>query len=135
MMIVCEKLSDGYSDDRIVLKSNDTKINYISKTINTMRDRLDESLQNTTKVLKEYEDRNYLNKVDKTVFRGGELYNVLNGLEYLHSGIVDRIKMTYQNGINLENGSNHLTNEVSALSNSTQQQAVAIEETAFLMYY
>ena len=26
MMIVCEKLSDGYSDDRIVLKSNDSKI-------------------------------------------------------------------------------------------------------------
>jgi len=130
MMIVCEKLSDGYSDDRIVLKSNDSKINYISNTINNMCDRLDESLQNTTKILKEYENRNFLNKVNKTVFRGGELYNVLSGLEYLHTGIVNRMKMTYQNGINLEDGSNKLTNEVKELSNSTQQQAVAIEETA-----
>ncbi len=130
MMIVCEKLSDGYSDDRIVLKSNDSKINYISKTINNMCDRLDESLQNVTTILDEYENRNFLNKVDKTVFRGGELYNVLNGLEFLHQGMVDRVSISFKNGLSLERASDNLKNEVGFLSTSTQNQAVAIEETA-----
>ncbi|MDC0933195.1 methyl-accepting chemotaxis protein [Arcobacteraceae bacterium] len=130
MMIVCEKLSDGYSDDRIVLKSNDSKINYISKTINNMCDRLDISLQNVTQILDEYENRNFLNKVDKTVFRGGELYNVLNGLEFLHKGMVDRVSISFKNGLSLERASDNLKNEVGFLSKSTQNQAVAIEETA-----
>ena len=130
MMIVCEKLSDGFTEDRITLKSNDSKINYISKTINNMCDRLDKSLLNTTNILNEYENRNFLNVVDKDVFRGGELYNVLNGLEFLHSGMVNRIKTSYRNGLALEMESNHLKDEVGFLSKSTQQQAVAIEETA-----
>lgn len=130
MMIVCEKLSDGYSDDRIVLKSNDSKINYISKTINNMCDRLDESLQNVTTILNEYENRNFLHKVDKTIFRGGELYNVLNGLEFLHQGMVDRVSISFKNGLSLEHASDNLKNEVGFLSKSTQNQAIAIEETA-----
>ena len=130
MMIVCEKLSDGYSDDRIVLKSNDSKINYISKTINNMCDKLDQSLQNVTYILSEYENRNFLNKVDKTVFRGGELYNVLNGLEFLHRSMVNRVTVSFKNGIALEKHSDTLQQEVDFLSKSTQNQAVAIEETA-----
>jgi len=130
MMIVCEKLSDGYSDDRIVLKSNDSKINYISKTINNMCDRLDISLQNVTKILDEYENRDFTNKVDKSIFRGGELYNVLNGLEFLHKGMIDRVSVSFKNGLSLENASSNLKNEVGFLSKSTQNQAMAIEETA-----
>ncbi|MGB5791997.1 MAG: chemotaxis protein, partial [Poseidonibacter sp.] len=34
VMLVCEKLSDGFTDDEITEKSSDAKINYISKTIN-----------------------------------------------------------------------------------------------------
>ena len=36
IMIACEKLSDGITDDEIVSQSSDDKINYISKTINKM---------------------------------------------------------------------------------------------------
>ena len=33
-MLVCEKLSDGFTDDEVMELSSDEKINYIAKTIN-----------------------------------------------------------------------------------------------------
>ena len=88
-----------------------------------MCDKLDQSLQNVTYILSEYENRNFLNKVDKTVFRGGELYNVLNGLEFLHRSMVNRVTVSFKNGIALEKHSDTLQQEVDFLSKSTQNQA------------
>jgi len=130
MMIVCEKLSDGFTDDRIIQQSNDEKINYISKTINEMSEKIDKSFTSVGKILKEYEEEIFLRTVDKSVFRGGVFLEILNGLEYLHTGITKRVSTSYRDGLVLQKESNHLKDDIEMLSESTQQQAISIEETA-----
>ena len=130
IMLVCEKLSDGYTDDEVVETSSDEKINYIAKTINQTVLRIDDSLQKVTTVLNEYENSDFRNSVDETLFRGGELQNLLKGLNNLQDGITQRIKQGYRIGLALEHESSVLKNEAINLSNSTQTQAVAIEQTA-----
>ena len=130
IMLVCEKLSDGYTDDEVIETSSDEKINYIAKTINQTVERIDNSLQKVTKILNEYENSDFRNSVDETLFRGGELQNLLKGLNNLQDGITQRIQQGYRIGLALEYESSSLKNEAINLSNSTQQQAVAIEQTA-----
>ena len=130
IMLVCEKLSDGFTDDEVVESSTDEKINYIAKTINQTVDRIDNSLQKVTKVLNEYENSDYRNSIDESLFRGGELQNLLKGLNNLQVGITERITQGYRIGLALEYESSVLKDEATNLTYSTQKQAVAIEETA-----
>ena len=44
IMIACEKVSDGFTDDRISSISSDAKINYISKTLNKMSSKIDNAV-------------------------------------------------------------------------------------------
>ncbi|MDC0933337.1 methyl-accepting chemotaxis protein [Arcobacteraceae bacterium] len=130
IMLVCEKLSDGFTDDSVVEVSSDAKINYIAKTINQTVSKMDNSLQKVTTILNEYENSDFRQNVDETLFRGGELQNLLVGLNNLQKGITEKIAQGYRIGLVLEQESSTLKDEVTYLSESTQKQAVAIEETA-----
>jgi len=130
IMLVCEKLSDGYTDDEVIEVSSDEKINYIAKTINQTVTRIDTSLQKVTTILNEYENSDFRQNIDESLFRGGELQNLLVGLNNLQNGITEKISQGYRIGLALEHESSVLKEEVTVLSESTQQQAVAIEETA-----
>ena len=130
IMLVCEKLSDGFTDDEIIEFSSDEKINYIAKTVNQTVTTIDNSLQKVRVILNEYENNDFRNNIDKSLFRGGELQNLLVGLNNLQDGITKRISQGYRIGLALEYESSVLKNEAISLSNSTQQQALAIEETA-----
>jgi len=130
IMLVCEKLSDGFTDDDVIELSSDEKINYIAKTINQTVHRIDDSLQKVTAILNEYENSDFRHSVDESLFRGGELQNLLVGLNNLQQGITEKISQGYRIGLALEHESSILKEEVTVLSESTQQQAVAIEETA-----
>ncbi len=130
IMLVCEKLSDGFTDDEVIETSSDDKINYIAKTINQTVHRIDNSLQKVTTILNEYENSDFRNSVDEELFRGGELQNLLKGLNKLQEGITQKISQGYRIGLALEHESNILKDEATKLSNSTQTQALAIEQTA-----
>ncbi|MEA2017667.1 MAG: methyl-accepting chemotaxis protein, partial [Campylobacterota bacterium] len=106
------------------------KINYIAKTINQTVGRIDDSLQKVTNVLNEYENSDFRNSVDESLFRGGELQNLLKGLNNLQDGITQRIVQGYRIGLALEHESSILKNEAINLSKSTQTQAASLEETS-----
>jgi len=130
IMLVCEKLSDGFTDDEVIEVSSDEKINYIAKTINQTVHRIDDSLQKVTKILNEYENSDFRNSVNENLFRGGELQNLLVGLNNLQKGITEKIAQGYRIGLALEHESSILKDEATSLSNSTVQQSIALEETA-----
>jgi len=130
IMLVCEKLSDGFTDDEVIKKSSDEKVNYIATTINQTVHTIDHSLQQVAVILEEYENNNFTNSIDETIFRGGELQNMLKGLNQLQDGITSRVSQSYRYGLALEHESTKLKEEATKLSNSTMQQAVSIEETA-----
>ena len=130
IMIVCEKLSDGYTDDEVIERSSNQKLNYIAKTINQTVQKIDVSLHQVRAILNEYENNNFRKSIDTALFRGGELQNLLVSLNNLQDGMTKSISQGYRIGLVLRNESSLLKEEVVHLSNSTQSQAVAIEETA-----
>jgi len=130
IMIVCEKLSDGYTNDEVVERSSNEKLNYIAKTINQTVDKIDHSLHKVRDILNEYENNNFKNSIDTSLFRGGELQNLLISLNNLQEGMTKSIAQGYRIGLVLRHESSLLKDEAIQLSNSTQSQAVAIEETA-----
>ena len=130
IMLACEKLSDGFIDDKITSKSDDIKINYIAKTLNIMFDKLNIGINEALEVLNQYSNQNYLNKIDTGIFRGGAFNVLLEGINSLNEKIVEQVSSTYKQGLTLEKESSMLTKKAKTLSDSTQEQASAIEETA-----
>jgi len=130
IMLACEKLSDGFTDDKITSTSDDIKINYIAKSLNTMFDKLNTGISNALEVLAQYENQNYLNKIETQLFRGGAFKQLFEGVNSLNDKIVVQVSDTYKQGLILEKESSILTTKASTLSDSAQQQAAAIEQTA-----
>ena len=130
IMLTCEKLSVGYTDDEISEKSIDPKINYISQTVNVMVHKIDVALKIVTLRLKEYEEQNYLQEIDENLFRGGELKNLILGINSLKEKVTSNLLTNYRQGLILEQESGILLNEAQRLAQSTMTQASTIEETA-----
>ena len=130
IMLACEKISDGHIDDKITSVSDDTKLNYIAKSLNVMFDKLNISVSDTLRILDEYKEQNYLNKVDTSMFLGGGLKELLEGINSLQERITIQTAQSYKNGLILEEESQILTQKAEVLSVSSQEQSVAIEETA-----
>ena len=80
IMLVCEKLSDGYTDDSITQKTSDEKLNYVAYSINQAITRIENSLEKVITTLKAYEKNDYRGGVDETLFRGGQFKNLLCGI-------------------------------------------------------
>ena len=130
IMLACEKLSDGFTNDKVTSLSEDIKINYIAKSLNTMFDKLNMGINDALDVLNQYSDQNYLNKINTELFRGGAFKQLFEGVNSLNDRIVEQVSDTYKQGLVLEKESSVLTKKASNLSNSAHQQAAAIEETA-----
>ena len=130
IMLVCEKLSDGYTNDEISTKSSDAKINYISKTINEMTFKVNHAITEVSTRLKEYQEQNYLNEVDTGLFRGGSMLDLLKGVNSLKDEITLILKDNYRFALVSEYESEILSDESRKLSRSSMIQAVTIEETA-----
>jgi len=130
IMLVCEKLSDGFTDDRVTQVSSDPKINYIAQTINQMIDSVEKSLQSVVKVLQEYEVDDFRNSVSQDAFRGGDLKMLLQGLKKLHESTTHRVSSGYRQGLVLEKESESLSKDIKLLTSSSQKQSDSINETA-----
>ena len=130
IMMVCEKLSDGFTEDTISKKSTDPKINYIIETINNMCSKMNDSFCEVESVLKDFEEQNYVKNVNEDLFRGGELLDVLQGLNSLRDTITKNLTQNYRQGLILEIESRNIVKEVEHLSVSSRNQAQIVEETA-----
>ena len=130
IMLACEKISDGYTDDKITSIAEDEKINYIAKSLNSMFEKLNIGINNALNTIEEYKEQNYLNKIDTSVFLGGGFKNLLEGINSLQEAITNQVAQSYEQALKLEYESNILTQKADILSHSSQEQSVAIEETS-----
>ena len=130
IMLACEKLSDGYTEDKITSISDDSKINYIATTLNHMFEKLNISINNALLVLDEYKEQNYLNQIDTSFFIGGGLKNLFEGINSLNDKITEQSKESYKYALDLESESHSLAQKANILSAASQEQSVSIEETA-----
>ncbi len=130
IMLCAEKLSDGFTEDRITKESSNNKLNYIAKTINIMSEKLQKALANVDKILNEYSQQNFLNEIDETMFKGGDFKKMTQGINFLKKEITKQLESTYRTSLVLQKESTNLLNISSNLSQSTTTQAASLEETS-----
>jgi len=130
IMLCAEKLSDGFTEDRVTKESSNNKLNYIAKTMNVMSEKLQKSLTNIEKILNEYSQQNFLNEIDETMFRGGNLKKMTQGINSLKEEITKQLKSTYRTSLVLQKESTDLLDISSNLSQSTTTQAASLEEAS-----
>jgi len=128
LMLVCEKVSDGFTSDRITQTTTDHKINYIAKTVNTMAQKLDDSLNKTFEILNQYKEQDFRNQIDIEFFRGGKLQELLIVINGLQEGIVNRVKGSFEFGNSLLEESNQLSETSLKLSSASQKQATIVQD-------
>ena len=130
IMLACEKLSDGYVDDRIRLETNNQKVNYIGKTLTSMLEKLDSTFTNVTRILDHYKEERYIERLDEDAFRGGKLKEVLMGINQLRDSITQTLQSNHRKGLVLESCSKVLAKEASDLSKESMNQASMVEEVS-----
>lgn len=130
IMLCTEKLSDGFTEDRITRVTSNEKLNYIAKSINDMSEKLQSSLGDIEQILREYSEQNFLRSIDENRFRGGNFRKLSSGINYLKNEITKNLETTYKTSLIMQKESLILLENSSNLSNSTTTQAASLEETS-----
>jgi methyl-accepting chemotaxis protein len=130
IMVFSEKISDGFTYDRISSYTDNHKLNYIIKTLNRMNINIHNSLNEVASTLKEYEQKNFSVKINEKLFRGGNLQEMLIGLNHLQDTVVDNLKQNYRNALILEQETEILAKEANILSQNTLTQTDSMSRVA-----
>jgi methyl-accepting chemotaxis protein len=130
IMLVCERMSDGYFNDRIKSTTENPKIQYIAKSINDMCDKMERAFADIAKVLKEFESNDYRSRVEPNVVRGGIVADILGRVNHLGDELTKSTAQARQDGQELLNFSNSLTDDMKTLSRASAEQAASVEEVA-----
>jgi len=130
MMLLLEKVSDGFMNDRINSLSNNKKLNYTAKSINVMVQNLETNLYSMISVLKEYQKSNYSNKIDENIYRGGDLKELSVGINRLQNELNNIFKNNLKRGLELEDSSIILNEKMLYLNKAIEQQLIVLDKTA-----
>ena len=130
LMLVSEKIGNGLIGDKIYhVNTSNFKLNYIARTINSLVDNLDNTINQVTSILNEYSKYNYLNKLD-TKYVSNDFKNLFEGINTLRENITEMLKEDKINGLTLDKSSNILLENVDKLNLSSTQAASSLEQTA-----
>jgi methyl-accepting chemotaxis protein len=130
IMLVCERMSDGYFNDRIKSTTENPKIQYIAKSINDMCDKMERAFDDIARVLKEFESNDYRSRVNPEIVRGGIVADILGRVNHLGDELTNSTAKAKENGQNLLSFSNSLTDDMTTLSRASSEQASSVEEVA-----
>ena len=129
IMLIAEKLSDGFIEDKIYFtNTSNKKLNYIAKTVNNLVDNLNAIIGSDTHkiihVLDKYAKLDFRYKIEG---ESAKLTNALNNVTDLISNILFENKT---NGLTLDYTSDQLLEYVEKLNQSSNSAAASLEETA-----
>ncbi len=130
IMLICEKLSEGYLNDKIYHTNiNNPKLNYISKTINSLIDNQTNIVNSILKILEEYSKHNYTNSLNLPNVKG-EFNSLINGVNSFQKTITAMLIENKSNGLTLDDSSISLLENVDNLNISSNDTAARLEETS-----
>ncbi|RBQ26635.1 chemotaxis protein, partial [Arcobacter sp. CECT 9188] len=130
IMLVCEKIEKGMIGDKIYhLNSQNIKLNYIAKTINSLVNILHDYINQTINILSEYSQYNYLRYLDTNLVHN-DFQELFDGINTLREMITKMLIENKSNGLTLDESSNILLENVDKLNISSNEAAARLEETA-----
>ncbi len=130
IMLLLEKMSDGYMSDRIYNQTSHIELNYTATSINNMITKMEKNFKAITTILDEYRAGNYHSVIDKNIYRGGELFELVEGINNLQEVLTHTLNSNLKYGLELEKDSTKLHNKLSYLSDAIEEQVKILDSTA-----
>ena len=114
---------------RLKLDVENPALAELKRVINNMGTVLETNIDNILKVLEQYSNYNYLNKIDQKSLKE-HLLKLANGVNTLGDSITNMLVQNKSNGLTLEQSSSLLLANVDKLNLSSNEAAASLEETA-----
>jgi len=130
MMLLLEKVSDGFMSDRIYNKCNDKNLNYTAKSLNVMVANLEKNLNSMIQVLDTYQSGDYRQQIDANLYRGGELQALSLGINKLQTELNNIFKNNMTHGLALQKSSKSLNEKMIYLNEAIELQVQILDKTA-----
>jgi methyl-accepting chemotaxis protein len=129
IMLISEKIAEGHIGDKIHYNNtNNTKLNYISNTINSLVDNLSLHFGTVLNILEQYSNSNYLKTLETNSMQG-DFKKLYEGVNLLQRSITQMLIENKSNGLTLDESSNILLKNVDLLNKNSNEAAAALEET------
>jgi methyl-accepting chemotaxis protein len=130
IMLLLEKASDGYMDDRVYKETKSMELNYTAKSINHMISKMQKNFITIISVLDEYKNGDYRTDIGNHIYRGGELFNLVEGINNLQKTLTVMLTSNLQHGLQLEKSSSDLHNKITYISDAIEEQVSILDTTA-----
>ena len=130
LMLTCEKVSDGYYDDRITKTVDNPRLAYVSKTINAMSDKMQTSISKVLVLLSEYGKGNFLHSIEDNLYRGGEMKYLLTGINDMKNNMTEMLKDNLRFGKVLSKELTALNEYMIVIDNTLNNNSISIEQTS-----
>ncbi|MCT7516820.1 HAMP domain-containing methyl-accepting chemotaxis protein [Aliarcobacter cryaerophilus] len=126
---VLGEFEQGDLCQRLNLDVENPALAELKRVINNMGTVLETNIDNILKVLEQYSNYNYLNKIDQKSLKE-HLLKLANGVNTLGDSITNMLVQNKSNGLTLEQSSSLLLVNVDKLNLSSNEAAASLEETA-----
>ncbi len=126
---ILSKFQNGDLSQRLNVEVDDPNLVKLKSVMNKMAEELEQNIVNVLKIIDEYSEYNYVNKVDTTKF-SNHILKLANGVNNLGDSITKMLIENKTNGTTLAHSSNILLENVDKLNKSSTSTAANLEETA-----
>ncbi|WP_151949676.1 HAMP domain-containing methyl-accepting chemotaxis protein [Aliarcobacter butzleri] len=126
---VLGEFEQGDLCQRLNLSVSNPALMQLKEVLNNMASNLENNIDNVLKVLEQYSNYNYLNKIDQKGLKE-HLLKLANGVNSLGDSITEMLIENKTNGLTLDKSSNILLANVDKLNLSSNEAAASLEETA-----
>ncbi|WP_228285246.1 methyl-accepting chemotaxis protein [Aliarcobacter butzleri] len=126
---VLGEFEQGDLCQRLNLSVSNPALMQLKEVLNNMASNLENNIDNVLKVLEQYSNYNYLNKIDQKGLKE-HLLKLSNGVNTLGDSITQMLVENKTNGLTLDKSSNVLLSNVDKLNLSSNEAAASLEETA-----
>ena len=130
LMLVAEKVQAGNFNDKIHhTNTSNSKLNYIANTINLLVDNLKNSIGQILVRLDEFSHYDYMKKLDENLVEN-DFKVLFSDINNLRQTITNMLVENKTNGLELDESSDILLENVDKLNISSNAAAASLEETA-----
>ena len=128
-IITLDKVEKGIYSCRVSSQAANPQVATFARTINKMLDNQQIVISEILKILNEYSDYNYLNRIEAKDI-SGESKEMVDCINILGGAITSMLRDNKKNGEILLSGSTKLINNVDKLNSASNDAAARLEETA-----
>ena len=128
-IMVLHEFEQGDLCQRVHVTSSNPSLQKLTSLLNNMGKNIELNINSVLKILGEYSNNNYLNKVDTNGIKE-HLLLLANGVNTLGDSITTMLVENKSNGLTLDRSSDILLANVDTLNQNSNKAAVALEQTA-----